>query len=85
MLIKHILLHQYVSFLDVSVNGELVKPQEAISCEAGQCMQLHVSVSNCLERPIRQLNLSIQFYQDYQNGTCNYKLESRLATAGATK
>lgn len=48
-------------------------------------MQLNVSISNCLEKPIRQLNLAIQFYQDYQNGVCNYKLDSRLATAGATK
>lgn len=70
---------------DVSINGDLIKPQEAVNCEAGECVKLHVSVGNRLEKPIRQLNLSIQFYQDYQNGTCNYKLESRLATAGATR
>lgn len=29
--------------------------------------------------------MTIQFYQDYQNGVCNYRLDTRLATAGATK
>ncbi|KAK9709008.1 Transport protein Trs120 or TRAPPC9, TRAPP II complex subunit [Popillia japonica] len=70
---------------DVTVNGDLVKPQEPINCDAGDCLQTHIKVSNCLERPLRQLTMTIQFYQDYQNGVCSYKLETRLATAGATK
>lgn len=71
--------------VDVSINGDLIKPQEAVNCDAGDCLQLNVCVSNCLEKPLRQLNLAVQFYQDYQNGCCNYKLDSMLATAGATK
>lgn len=75
----------FIFELDVSVNGDLVKPQEPINCEAGDCLQTHIKVSNCLEKPLRQLTMTIQFYQDYQNGVCNYRLETRLATAGATK
>lgn len=68
----------------MSINGDVINPQEALSCEAGDLLQIFIKVCNILESPLRQLNLSIRFYQDYQNGTCNYKLDSRLATAGST-
>lgn len=74
-----------VCFSEVVVNGEQVKLQVPVACSAGDCLELQVSVSNSLECVLRQVTLSIQFYQDYQNGTLNYKLDSRLATAGATK
>lgn len=60
-------------------------PQENVNCEIGDCLEIGVSVANSLECVLKQLTLNIQFYQDYQNGTFNYRLETRLATTGATK
>lgn len=74
-----------IYFVDVTINDAAVKPQEDINCEAGDCLEIQIRVSNSLECVLRQLTLSVQFYQDYQNGICNYRLDTRLATAGATK
>ncbi|XP_022916295.2 protein brunelleschi [Onthophagus taurus] len=70
---------------DITINGDLMKPQETINCEIGDCLETCIKITNCLEKTLQQLTLSIQFYQDYQNGVCNYKLDTRVATAGSTK
>ncbi|KAJ8925963.1 hypothetical protein NQ315_009816 [Exocentrus adspersus] len=70
---------------EVKVNGGVVKAQEEVTCEAGDCLELEMSIENSLEEAINQLTLSVQFYQDYENGTTNYKMETRLAMAGAPK
>nr|XP_013189816.1 unnamed protein product [Amyelois transitella] len=70
---------------EVSVNQQHIKPQEEYTCSAGECLSLGVAVSNHLQRPLRKLCLSVQFYQDYNNGELSYKLDSRLATAGNNK
>lgn len=67
------------------VNGDTVKPQEEVACEAGDCIAMKVSVVNNLKKVINQLTLSVQFYQDYENGTLNYRMDTRLATTGSTK
>lgn len=67
------------------MNGEIIKPQEEVTCEAGDCLSMKVSVVNKLKRVINQLTLTIQFYQDYENGTLNYRMDTRLATTGSTK
>lgn len=48
-------------------------------------MNMKMIVTNSLEKDLNQLALSLQFYQDYENGTLNYRMETRLATTGATK
>jgi hypothetical protein len=70
---------------EVTLNSQPVKPQEELRCRAGQCLQLGISVCNFLERSLRQVCLAVQFYQDHQNGVNNYRLETRLASAGASK
>ncbi|KOB69481.1 NIK-and IKBKB-binding protein [Operophtera brumata] len=52
---------------------------------AGECLSLGVAVCNHLSRPLHKLCLSVQFYQDYNNGVLSYKLDNRVATAGNNK
>ncbi|CAH2234031.1 jg27470, partial [Pararge aegeria aegeria] len=70
---------------EVSVNKQCIKPQEEYNCIAGECLSLGVAVRNHLDRPLHKLCLSVQFYQDYNNGVLNYKLDNRVATAGNNK
>ncbi|XP_050682191.1 protein brunelleschi [Leptidea sinapis] len=70
---------------EVSLNKQQIKPQEELNCNAGECLSLGVAISNHLSRPLQQLCLSVQFYQDYNNGVLNYKLDNRVATAGNNK
>lgn len=72
-------------FLEVKVNGTVVSAQEEVTCEAGDCLALQMSIANSVEQALNHLTLSIQFYQDYENGTMNDRMETRLAMAGATK
>lgn len=67
------------------MNGDVIKPQADVTCEAGDCISMKVSVVNNLKRVIKQLTLTVQFYQDYENGTLNYRIDTRLATTGSTK
>ncbi|KAL4711474.1 hypothetical protein ACJJTC_000490 [Scirpophaga incertulas] len=70
---------------EVSLNKQYIKPQEEYRCAAGECLSLEVAVKNRLEAPLRRLCLSVQFYQDYNNGSLSYRLDNRLATAGNNK
>lgn len=67
------------------MNGDIVNAQEEVTCEAGDCLALQMSIANSLEWALSHLILSVQFYQDYENGTINDRMETRLAMAGATK
>ncbi|XP_050306114.1 protein brunelleschi [Anthonomus grandis grandis] len=70
---------------DVKINGDPFRAQEDISCEAGDCMELQMSIANSLDASLKELTLSVQFYQDYNNGTLNYRMDTRLAISGASK
>lgn len=70
---------------EVSLNRQCIKPQEEYNCSAGECLSLGVAVWNHLTRPLHKLCLSVQFYQDYNNGVLSYKLDNRVATAGNNK
>ncbi|XP_030020287.2 protein brunelleschi [Manduca sexta] len=70
---------------EVSLNNQCIKPQEEYNCTAGECLSLGVAVWNHLSRPLHKLCLSVQFYQDYNNGVLSYKLDNRVATAGNNK
>ncbi|XP_060523752.1 protein brunelleschi [Cylas formicarius] len=69
---------------EVRINGDMVNGQE-VPCECGQRVTVQMSINNRLETSIKQLMLSIQFYQDYENGTLNYRVDTRLAVAGSTR
>ncbi|KAF5285809.1 hypothetical protein FQA39_LY04270 [Lamprigera yunnana] len=70
---------------EVSINGDFLKPQEEINCEVGDCLNVEIGICNSLEKPLQQLVLSVQFYQDHRNGTHNYRLETRVAIVGCAK
>lgn len=67
------------------MNSQMVKPQEEVSCHLGELLQLGITVQNFLDRPLRNMILKIQYYQDHQNGVNNYRLETRLASTGADR
>lgn len=66
----------------VLVNGEEVSGSVPFTADVGECVQLCIVAYNSLTRPLTDLSLSVHFFQDYQNGTCNFKLDTRLAIAG---
>ncbi|CAH0563486.1 unnamed protein product [Brassicogethes aeneus] len=70
---------------EVQVNGSAIRPQEDINCDAGDCLELKMNLTNSLDKALKQLNVSVQFYQDYENGNLNYRLDTRLATTGSVK
>ncbi|KAL1513674.1 hypothetical protein ABEB36_003053 [Hypothenemus hampei] len=70
---------------EVKINGDIFGTEEDLVCEAGDCMELQMSVANSLETSLKDLTLAIQFYQDYDNGTLNYRMDTRLAISGSTK
>lgn len=70
---------------DIQINGDIIKPQEEINCEAGDCLELLVKVTNCLDKALQQIMLCVQFYQDYENGNLNYRMETRLAMTGSPR
>ncbi|XP_057664018.1 protein brunelleschi isoform X1 [Diorhabda carinulata] len=70
---------------EVKINGDVVKAQEEVTCNAGECLELKLAVVNSLEKTLHQVSMTIQFYQDYENGTLNHRMDTRLATAGCTK
>lgn len=58
-----------------------MKPEE-IRFEAGEMINVNVWLRNHLKEALEDLSLSLDCFQDYQNGRCNYKLDSRFAVIG---
>ncbi|KAF4517508.1 hypothetical protein B566_EDAN006509 [Ephemera danica] len=68
---------------ELQVDGTSVGMEE-VTCKAGEPISLAVQVRNKLPRALRDLTLALAMYQDHQNGVRNYRLETRLAIAGAS-
>lgn len=68
---------------EVLLNKEVAKPLSELTCVAGQYLQLGVTVQNYLEWPLHNVALALKFFQEYQSGIRNYRLDSHLAVAGA--
>uniref|UniRef100_A0A1B0G2Q9 Protein brunelleschi n=1 Tax=Glossina morsitans morsitans TaxID=37546 RepID=A0A1B0G2Q9_GLOMM len=62
-----------------------MQPQSEIICVAGQSSILSIDVRNQSLHPLRNLTLTIKFYQDYLNGIENYSLETRVAVSGPNR
>ncbi|XP_037957799.1 protein brunelleschi [Teleopsis dalmanni] len=73
-------LHWTVLFQDTPV-----QPQSGIVCIAGQSAILKVVVYNQSVQPLKNLVLTIKFYQDYLNGIENKNLETRVALSGPNR
>lgn len=56
-----------------------------VSCASGESIPFKIEISNQSPAELTDLLLSIQFYQDYQNGTTKYQLETRVALSGPNK
>ncbi|GAB0091455.1 Protein brunelleschi [Sergentomyia squamirostris] len=67
---------------EISVDQETVNSQAEITKTTGQCVTLGVSIINLSPQPLHRLTISMQFYQDYQNGMHNYRLETRIIMSG---
>lgn len=67
---------------ELFVNEAPVPPQAEVTCAAGQQVLVGVRISNLSPTVLADLQLTIQFYQDYQNGLQNYKLETRVVLSG---
>ncbi|KAH8249066.1 hypothetical protein KR032_005610 [Drosophila birchii] len=69
----------------ISFQETLVQPHSEIVCTVGQRSLLSIQLTNQSLQPLRNLVLSIKFYQDYLNGMENYNLETRVAISGPNK
>lgn len=57
-------------------------PQSEVTCVTGQFITLSVGICNLSASVLHQVQLSVQFYQDFQNGHHNYRLETRVTMTG---
>jgi len=62
-----------------------VQPHSEMVCTVGQRSHLSIQLANQSLQPLRNLVLSIKFYQDYLNGMENYNLETRVAISGPNR
>ena len=60
-------------------------PQSEVTCIVGKSIDLEISVRNLSATTLQNLVLSVQFYQDFQNGMHNYRLETRVTMSGANQ
>jgi hypothetical protein len=67
---------------DVKINEKSIAPQSEITVACGSRITIGIVISNNQATPLHNLILSVQFYQDYQNGMQNYRLETRTCTTG---
>ncbi|XP_039275687.1 protein brunelleschi isoform X4 [Nilaparvata lugens] len=73
---------------EVLLNSKSIRSSQGeseLTSKIGQCLNVGVWVHNSLSWPLVNLELSLQFFQDHQNGVTNYQLDTRLATAGVTQ
>lgn len=68
--------------LEIFINKSQIQPQSEVTCSAGEDVTVGVRISNLSPSPLQHLSLTIQFYQDYQNGILNSKLETRVILSG---
>lgn len=71
--------------LDVKIDNKNVAPQSEVTCTVGQSIDLEISICNLSTITLQNLVLSVQFYQDFQNGIHNYRLETRVTMSGANQ
>lgn len=78
----YVFLLLWLYIVEVFIDDTSVPPQSEVTCTSGQFIKLGVSICNLSPTPLHQLTLIIQFYQDYQNGHLNYRLETRVTMSG---
>lgn len=71
-----------MSIADIKINEKSIAPQSEITVTCGSNVTIDINISNNQATTLHNLVLSVQFYQDYQNGMQNYRLETRTCTSG---
>ncbi|SPP79453.1 protein brunelleschi [Drosophila guanche] len=69
----------------ISFQDTPVQPHSELVCTVGQRALLCIQLTNDSMQPLKNLVLSIKFYQDYLNGMENYNLETRVAFSGPNR
>ncbi|EDW64359.1 protein brunelleschi [Drosophila virilis] len=69
----------------ISFQDTPVQPHSEIICTVGQRALLSINLTNQSLQPLKNLVLTIKFYQDYLNGIENYNLETRVAISGPNR
>ncbi|KAH8378403.1 hypothetical protein KR093_011176 [Drosophila rubida] len=69
----------------ISFQDAPVQPHSEIVATVGQRAQLSINLTNQSLQPLKNLVLTIKFYQDYLNGMENYNLETRVAISGPNR
>lgn len=72
-------------FLDVEINKKVLPALTELSCSTGQSIPLRVDITNQSPIVLSDLVLTIELYQDYQNDTKKYQLETRVAISGPNR
>lgn len=67
---------------DVEINKKVLPSTSELLCATGQSVPLRIEISNQSPAELTDLLLTIQFYQDYQNGTTKYQVETRAVFSG---
>lgn len=62
-----------------------MQPHSELICTIGQSAKLTINLTNQSLHPLKNLVLTIKFYQDYLNGIENYNLETRVAISGPNR
>lgn len=69
----------------ISFQDTVVQPHSELICTIGQSAKLTINLTNQSLHPLKNLVLTIKFYQDYLNGIENYNLETRVAISGPNR
>lgn len=67
---------------DVKINQKSIAPQSEITVACSAKLTIDITISNNQATTLHNLVLSVQFYQDFQNGIQNYRLETRTCSSG---
>lgn len=67
---------------EVKINEKTVLPSDEVSVSTGTQIMIEINVSNNQANTLNNLLLTMQFYQDFQNGVHNYRLETRVTQSG---
>ncbi|XP_074600662.1 trafficking protein particle complex subunit brun [Brevipalpus obovatus] len=70
---------------DVIVDGLPFKPEEEFTYASGEKLQLSITLTNISGKSLKELKLSVQCFQDYQNGTKNYRTDMKRSIIGSDK
>lgn len=77
------LSNNFSPHLDVKINDKIVSPQSEVSVSIGTQVMIEIDISNNQAAALHNLMLTVQFYQDFQNGVHNYRLETRVTMSGS--